>query len=57
MLVLCHPVKNASEQSALLPRGGGAFIAEMDGNLTLWRTDEITELWHTGKLRGRVSSP
>jgi AAA domain len=57
VLVLCHPVKNASEQSALLPRGGGAFIAEMDGNLTLWRTDEITELWHTGKLRGPGFEP
>jgi hypothetical protein len=57
VLVLCHPVKNASEQPALLPRGGGAFIAEMDGNLTLWRTDEITELWHTGKLRGPGFEP
>jgi hypothetical protein len=55
--VLCHPVKNASEQSALLPRGGGAFIAEMDGNLTLWRTDDVTELWHTGKLRGPGFEP
>ena len=57
VVVLCHPVKNASEQSALLPRGGGAFIAEMDGNLTLWRTDDVTELWHTGKLRGPGFEP
>jgi hypothetical protein len=55
--VLCHPVKNANEQSALLPRGGGAFIAEMDGNLTLWLTDDVTELWHTGKLRGPGFEP
>jgi hypothetical protein len=57
VLVLCHPIKNASEQSQLLPRGGGAFICEMDGNLTLWRTDEVTELWHTGKLRGPGFEP
>jgi hypothetical protein len=55
--VLCHPVKNANEQSALLPRGGGAFIAEVDGNLTLWLTDDVTELWHTGKLRGPGFEP
>lgn len=57
VLVLCHPTKNATEQSALLPRGGGAFIAEVDGNLTLWRTDETTELWHAGKLRGPGFEP
>jgi AAA domain/CHC2 zinc finger len=57
VLVLCHPIKNAADQTQLLPRGGGAFIAEMDGNLTLWRTDEVTELWHTGKLRGPGFEP
>ena len=57
VLVLCHPVKNASDQTQLLPRGGGAFIAEVDGNLTLWKTDEVTELWHTGKLRGPGFEP
>lgn len=36
-LILCHPVKNA-QQDSLLPRGGGAFIAEVDGNLTCWKT-------------------
>ncbi|WP_160168919.1 AAA family ATPase [Bradyrhizobium sp. Ai1a-2] len=38
VLVMCHPVKNA-QQDSLLPRGGGAFIAEVDGNLTCWKTD------------------
>ena len=33
VLVCCHPTKNAGDES-LLPRGGGAFIAEVDGNLT-----------------------
>ncbi len=57
VLVLTHPIKNASDQTQLLPRGGGAFIAEVDGNLTLWRTDDVTELWHTGKLRGPGFEP
>src|SRR5437773_3967246 len=32
VLVLCHPVKNATRDN-LLPRGGGAFLNEVDGNL------------------------
>jgi AAA domain len=52
VLVLCHPVKHVTEPSQLLPRGGGAYLAEMDGNLTLWRlTDDVVELHHT-KIRG-----
>lgn len=52
VLVLCHPIKHVQEPSQLLPRGGGAYLAEIDGNLTLWRqTDEMIELWH-GKMRG-----
>ena len=32
ILVTCHPVKNP-DMDNLLPRGGGAFLAEVDGNL------------------------
>ena len=32
VLVLCHPIKHAIEPAQLLPRGGGSFLAEMDGN-------------------------
>jgi hypothetical protein len=52
VLVLCHPIKHVQETSQLLPRGGGAYLAEMDGNLTLWRlSDDVVELHH-GKIRG-----
>ena len=40
VLVLCHPIKHATDPSQLVPRGGGAFLAEMDGNLTIWRHDD-----------------
>ncbi len=43
VLACCHPVKNASEDN-LLPRGGGAFLNEMDGNLTSRRNDLAVEM-------------
>jgi hypothetical protein len=56
VLVLCHPIKNAQEPAQLLPRGGGAFLAEMDGNLTAWKTDQLVQL-HFTKLRGPGFEP
>lgn len=57
VLVACHPTKNA-EQSNLLPRGGGAFIAEVDGNLTCQKTDSGTVKLHwQGKFRGPDFKP
>ena len=51
VIVPCHPTKNASNDN-LLPRGGGAFIAEMDGNLVCLKKDGVVDLsWH-GKFRG-----
>ncbi len=52
VLVLCHPIKHVIEPSQLLPRGGGAFLAEVDGNLTLWRTSDDTYELFYNKLRG-----
>jgi len=58
VLVLCHPIKHATEPAQLLPRGGGAFIAEMDGNLTLWKHDEnLVTLHHSDKFRGPGFEP
>ncbi|MHC2718261.1 bifunctional DNA primase/polymerase [Bradyrhizobium diazoefficiens] len=59
ILVLSHPVKNANPDS-LLPRGGGAFLNEVDGNLVLMTASEAPKVvdlhWH-GKFRGPDFSP
>jgi hypothetical protein len=53
VVTLAHPVKNAAQDN-LLPRGGGAFLNEMDGNLTCWSENlgESTSLHWEGKIRG-----
>src|ERR1035437_2271069 len=56
VLVACHPVKNAGSDN-LLPRGGGAFIAEMDGNLTCVKTDAVVTVHWQGKFRGPDFAP
>jgi hypothetical protein len=55
VLINCHPVKNAARDN-LLPYGGGAFVNELDGNLTLWK-DDVTELSWQGKFRGPDFAP
>jgi hypothetical protein len=54
VLICCHPTKNAEN---LVPRGGGAFLAEVDGNLTCKREDLAVELHWTGKFRGPDFAP
>ena len=58
VIVPCHPVKNPSKDN-LLPRGGGAYTAEVDGNLTLWSDNDgkTTQLHWQGKLRGPGFEP
>lgn len=56
LLVLCHPVKSA-DRTNLLPRGGGAFLNAVDGNLTLWKSGERATLHHHGKFRGPSFDP
>jgi RecA-family ATPase len=56
VIVACHPPKNANSEN-LQPRGGGAFIAEMDGNLTTNMNDGVTELHWQGKFRGPEFAP
>jgi AAA domain len=53
VVTLCHPIKNAVSKESLIPRGGGAFLAEVDGNLCVLPSDDrLVELHWTGKLRG-----
>jgi hypothetical protein len=55
VIVGCHPTKSGE---SLLPRGGGAFLAEVDGNLTARKlSDEVIELHWCGKYRGADFSP
>ena len=56
VIILCHPVKNPAKDN-LLPRGGGGFLAEVDGNLTLWNDNGALLLHHQGKFRGAGFSP
>jgi len=57
VVVLCHRIKHAMDATQLLPRGGGAFLGEIDGNLTAWKHDEtLVELSYT-KLRGPGFEP
>jgi hypothetical protein len=51
VLIACHPPKNAGDDN-LTPRGGGAFLAEVDGNLTARKGEKgVMVSWH-GKFRG-----
>jgi hypothetical protein len=52
----CHPTKNAQSDS-LLPRGGGAFIAEVDGNLTASLSESVVTVHWQGKFRGPSFEP
>lgn len=57
VLVNCHPVKNASSDN-LVPVGGGAFLNEVDGNMTLWSGAERQATLHwQGKFRGPEFEP
>lgn len=56
VVVNCHPSKGATRDT-LLPRGGGAFLNEIDTNLTVWSDGEIATLhWHH-KKRGPDFDP
>jgi hypothetical protein len=58
VMVLSHPTKNAARDN-LLPRGGGALLNELDGNLVLWSESlgEMTTLHWQGKIRGPNFDP
>jgi hypothetical protein len=58
VLTPTHPIKRADKDN-LVPAGGGAFLNELDGNLTLWSDvlgESATLHWHA-KLRGADFTP
>jgi hypothetical protein len=55
VIVGCHPIKSGEN---LLPRGGGAYVAEVDGNATAQKiTDDVVQLHWAGKYRGPNFEP
>lgn len=58
IIVPCHPVKNPKTREECVPRGGGAFVNEVDGNLILWPTgDDTVEMSWVRKFRGPQFAP
>ena len=53
LIVLSHPTKGAARGN-LLPRGGSAFLNELDGNLAQWSDNpgDTVELHWCAKIRG-----
>ncbi len=56
VVVNCHPAKNVAEDN-LQPRGGGAFVTEVDTNLVATRHGEFCELHWQTKIRGSEFNP
>jgi hypothetical protein len=56
VIAACHPTKNATDDN-LIPRGGGAFLAEVDGNLAAKARDGSIEISAQGKFRGPDFAP
>ena len=56
VLILCHPTKRAADDD-LIPRGGGAFLAEVDGNIALQKKDTLLVATAQGKFRGAEFVP
>jgi hypothetical protein len=54
VVVLCHPTKRAADDD-LMPRGGGAFLAEVDGNMAVLKKDLLLVVTPFGKFRGDTS--
>jgi hypothetical protein len=57
VLITCHPVKKPDMEN-LLPRGGGGFLNEVDGNLVgLKDSNELVTIDTHGKFRGPEFDP
>jgi hypothetical protein len=51
VIIAAHPVKNA-ERTNLVPYGGGSILNEVDGNLTIWKEEDVISVHWWGKWRG-----
>ena len=57
-LILCHPTKGAEKINEMIPRGGGSFLAEVDGNLgSVKNADGSIVTAAVGKFRGPEFPP
>ena len=56
VVILCHPTKRAADND-LIPRGGGAFLAEVDGNISLQKREALVVAAAQGKFRGPEFPP
>jgi hypothetical protein len=56
VLILCHPTKRAADDD-LIPKGGGAFLNEVDGNIALRRKESQLGAEALGKFRGPAFNP
>ena len=52
----CHPTGSAAKEDCV-PRGGSAFLNEIDTNLTVWADAETSEMHWTRKKRGPDFDP
>lgn len=58
LLIIAHPAGKTPQKDNLVPRGGGAFLNEIDGNLTVWSQDATQQtLHHSQKFRGAGFDP
>lgn len=58
LLIIAHPAGKTPSKETLVPRGGSAFLNEIDGNLTVWSQDASQQtLHHSQKFRGAGFDP
>ncbi len=57
VIIPTHPSGKTADRQNLVPRGGGAFLNEIDGNLTTWKDDMFIRIHWQGKHRGPDFKP
>lgn len=58
IMIIAHPAGKVPAKDTLVPRGGGGFLNEIDGNLTVWSGDAVQQtLHHSQKFRGAGFEP